>query len=452
MPIPKHLVAIFGGAVSGAEAAYQLTKRGIPVVVFDQNTLPYGKIEDGLPKWHSKLRDKEETKINSKLSHPLVQFVPNVALGTNLDFNDLLKDWGFSAILLATGAWKDRPLPIRGIDRYVNKGLYYQNPFIYWYNHFHEPSYAEMQYKTPDKTIIIGGGLASLDVAKVIMFQNVEKALRARGIEENLFTLDRSIAKVLDKHQLTLEDLGIEGCTLYYRRRIKDMPLSSAPTDTPELLAKTQKVHEKILNNYQSKYLFKMAPCHVPVNKIVENGRLVGLMMQKTQIIDRKVIPIEGTEYEVRSPLVIASIGSIPEPIEGIPMEWQTFKVNQEELCRIEGYDNVFALGNAVTGRGNILESLKHGRALSNAIADRYFDQEVRFSTLLRTKETAIAQQIEGISTLIRQLPEIDRKKYAAIQKRVVALQHRAAYKGNFMEWVGQHLPLRLEALLGEHL
>ena len=69
---------------------------------------------------------------------------------------------------------------------------------------------------------------------------------------------------------------------------------------------------------------------------------------------------------------VIASIGSIPQPIEGIPMQWQTYKVNQDDCCRIEGYENAFALGNAVTGRGNILESLKHGRNITNTIADHY--------------------------------------------------------------------------------
>ena len=61
-----HFVAIFGGAVAGSEAAYQMAMRGFRVVVFDQNTLPYGKIEDGLPKWHEKLRDKEEGKINEE--------------------------------------------------------------------------------------------------------------------------------------------------------------------------------------------------------------------------------------------------------------------------------------------------------------------------------------------------------------------------------------------------
>ena len=106
-----------------------------------------------------------------------------------------------------------------------------------------------MTFETPDDTIIIGGGLASLDVAKVLMFENVERALRARGIEENMFTLDRSIAKVLDKHWLTLEDLDIKGCTLYYRRRIIDMPLTSAPTETPVLLERAQNIRAKIFKN-----------------------------------------------------------------------------------------------------------------------------------------------------------------------------------------------------------
>ncbi|MDH3652399.1 MAG: FAD-dependent oxidoreductase, partial [Saprospiraceae bacterium] len=226
MAAPNYVVAIFGGAVSGSEAAHQLAQRGIPSVVFDQNALPYGKIEDGLPKWHVKLRDKEINKINEKLSHPLVTFVPNTELGKDVDFEDLT-NWGFSAVLLATGAWNDRPLPIDGIEAYLGKGLVYQNPFIYWYNHKHEPDFDQGDYEIKDDVAIIGGGLASLDVAKVLMFETVQKALSDRGHQIDLFTLDRSIVKVLDGLNLTLDDLNVKGCTLYYRRRIKDMPLAS---------------------------------------------------------------------------------------------------------------------------------------------------------------------------------------------------------------------------------
>jgi hypothetical protein len=52
----RHVVAVVGGATAGAEAAAMLADRGVVVVVFEQNQRPYGKIEDGLPRWHVKLR------------------------------------------------------------------------------------------------------------------------------------------------------------------------------------------------------------------------------------------------------------------------------------------------------------------------------------------------------------------------------------------------------------
>src|SRR5512136_1631123 len=107
---PGHFVAIIGGAVAGSEAASRLSARNINCVVFEQNPLPYGKLETGLPKWHVNLRNSQEDKIDVKLRHPLVHYVPAVRLGKDLSFIDLITNWNFSAILLATGAWQDRPL------------------------------------------------------------------------------------------------------------------------------------------------------------------------------------------------------------------------------------------------------------------------------------------------------------------------------------------------------
>jgi len=416
-------------------------------VVFDQNALPYGKIEDGLPKWHSKLRDKEISRIDEKLAHPLVSYVPYAQLGKDIDFKEVVEHWGFSAVLLATGAWKDRPLPIDGIAQYVNKGLYYQNPFIYWYNHFHEPNFAGQRYETPDDAIIIGGGLASLDVAKALMFQNVERALKEKGYQENMFTLDRSIAKVLEKYDLKLADLGLKGCTIYYRRRIKDMPLSTQATDTPAALLKAQRIQEKIFKNYQSKYLFNIQPCNVPIGTIVDNDRLVGLQMQRTMIQYNKVVPIPNSDYEVRSPLVISSIGSIPQPISGIPMQWQTYQTHPNELCRIEGYANAFALGNAVTGRGNILESLKHSRAISTTLAEQCLTSKT-LQQKIQSKEEVVSEQIQQI---LPTLSPLAMDTYQTIQQKVKSLQQQVQYGGDYRAWVAQNLPVRLEELLSGH-
>jgi NADPH-dependent glutamate synthase beta subunit-like oxidoreductase len=53
MPEPElYAIAVVGGATAGAEAAGIFSQYGILTVVFEQNPRPYGKIEDGLPRWH----------------------------------------------------------------------------------------------------------------------------------------------------------------------------------------------------------------------------------------------------------------------------------------------------------------------------------------------------------------------------------------------------------------
>src|SRR5260370_5745882 len=165
---PAHVVAIVGGAVSGSVAAQILADRGCHVVVFDQHERPYGKIEDGLPRWHTKLRHQEYGKIDQRLTHERIHCVPCTRLGRDLDFEELATAWGFSALLLANGAWRDRPLEVPGVDDYVDRGLVYQNPLVYWFNHKNEQAYCGPRYEIPEGTLCVGGGLASIDVIKII--------------------------------------------------------------------------------------------------------------------------------------------------------------------------------------------------------------------------------------------------------------------------------------------
>lgn len=438
----KHLVAIFGGAVSGAEAAAQLAENGIESVVFEQNALPYGKIEDGLPKWHVKLRDKEEGRINEKISSPLVHYVPLCALGRDISFEEVVSDGRFSAVLLATGAWRDRPLPIEGIEDFEYQGLAYQNPFIYWFNHNHEPEYNGQKFDIVDGAIIIGGGLASLDVAKVLMFETVQKALKERGHDIDLFTMDRGINRVLDDLGLSLNDLGIKGCTLYYRRRIMDMPLSPAATDTPEQLAKAQAVREKILTNYQNKFLFNVEANYMPVDKIVEDGDLKGIRFQKTEVRNEKLVPVEGEYLDARADLIISSIGSLPELIPGVPAKYQVFDIEDDAICRVRGYKHVFALGNAVTGRGNINESMKHGREISQKVIEEHLGK------MRIDKNAQIDATVEKITETVEQ-NALSEEQYAGTIQMIKQLQAKVGYDNNFDAWVNSHLPPRLEHLLG---
>ena len=109
---PSHCVAVIGGATAGAEVADRLASQGVTVVVFEQNPRPFGKIEDGLPRWHAALRRKEYDTITRKLGRDGVHYVPNTHIGRDVDFPDLTQAWGFSAVILANGAWRDRSLPV----------------------------------------------------------------------------------------------------------------------------------------------------------------------------------------------------------------------------------------------------------------------------------------------------------------------------------------------------
>src|SRR5688500_12818746 len=98
---PTHVVATVGGAVAGSGPAALLAGRGALAGVLAQNARPYGNIEDGLPRWHTALRQQEYQKIDENLSRPNVLFVPQTRIGRDWDFGDVTREWGLSATVLA---------------------------------------------------------------------------------------------------------------------------------------------------------------------------------------------------------------------------------------------------------------------------------------------------------------------------------------------------------------
>ncbi len=445
-----YYAAIFGGAVAGSEAANQLTAKGIKVVVFEQNEIPYGKIEYGLPKWHYKLRDRQEKIIDERLQHPLVTFVPKTALGTQLDIKEVSEKWGFASVLLATGAWRDRPLPVDGIDDYIGKGLYYQNGLISWFNQNHDPAYKGPQFELKDDAIIIGGGLASIDTSKMVMIELTRSALKERGIEADALTLEhKGIIPFLEEHNLSLEALGIKGCTLYTRHSVADMPLTTLPDNpTEEEIQKAAALREKMLNKVLDRFGFKMAFQKQAADKIVENGRLTGMVFKNTEYENGRIVVVEGTEQIVKTPLVISAIGSIPQQIPGLPLKGEIYDVDSVENGKINGFENVFALGNAVTGRGNIRQSQVHSRQVSENIVDTYLaytdeDYEAIFEAASKRAE----KRIDSIFSHFTEVEKLSEKEVKAIDDKLKALQESVGYDGNYEQWVRSHLCARLESM-----
>ncbi len=437
----SQIVAIIGGGVAGSEAAAQLVKRGVEVLIFEQNALPYGKIEEGLPKWHIKLRNQEEQKIDEKLDHPDIHYVPCTRFGKDISLKDL-QQWGVSAILLAFGAWRDRRLPIKDIDNYIGKGLYYQNQLVSWFNHQHEDRWSGMSCKIEDDAIIIGGGLASLDVVKIVMIELLLSSLQKLGIQQDLFTLEKEgIPAVLRRHKLSLKKLGIKGCTLYYRRRIEDMPITPLPTKISKLQKeKIYSLRKRILANLQRHYCFRVVENHFPVDKLVQDDRLIGLVFQERGA--------SGKLRKVYSPLIISSIGSVPEKYSEIPFENDLLALEEPLFVKVKGLENVFAIGNAVTGKGNIRESLTHSRTTTQHLLENFLQwQRNHFRELVKVQELQTVTTIKEIDHHLKTRTGLTPKKINTIFQKVQQLQLKVGYTGRYRDWIARHLPIRLENL-----
>ena len=447
-----HYVAIFGGSVAGSEAASELARRGIRTAVFEQHALPYGKLESGLPVWHMNLRDRQEGIIDEKLQNEMIEFIPLTRLGKDIKFDEFIQSWGFSAVLLATGAWRDRPIPATGFEPFIGKGFHYQNPFVNWFNHRHEPGYKGIIFDVPDETIIIGGGLASLDVAKIAMLEIVHKAFASKGKEIDILTLEhKGIDGILGELKLSLKDLGVKGCTLYTRQGIREMPLNPIPEDAdPDQLEKLYESRAKILQRVMDKYLFNLQENRVAIEPICEDGRMMGAVFQETKTTGDKIINVDNSFKVVKSLLIISAIGSVPEQIEGIPLKGEIYDVEDIDTGKIKGFNNVFALGNAVTGRGNIRQSQAHGRQVSENIVDQYLVwHEDDYKEIFDAASNRVDSRVISIGERLKEVAPLSVEQMHLIHQCVKERQKAVGYDGNYSKWIKDHLPVRLEKLIG---
>ena len=445
----RHYIAVIGGSISGSEAANLLAKSGFRIVVFEMNALPYGKIEDGLPKWHVKLRNRQIKEIDNKLDHENIRYVPLVKIGGDIDFNDLVNNWGFSAIILANGAWKDREFPLPGIDKFRDRGLIYQNDFIYWFNHYHESDYKGKSYEIQDGAIIVGGGLASLDVVKIFMIELVRDKLKEiYDIDEDLFNLEKyGIDKVLNNHKISYDKLNIRGINLVYRRNADDMPLKSPRDESKESRDKARMVSAKLLNNYLEKYKFNFKPLRIPIDFIEEGDKLKGLVLQKVVVYNGRIVPLENETEELRSEMIVSSIGSLPEQIDGLQYEYSALKMRKHVDYHVFGFNNVFAVGNAVTGRGNIQESKQHGQKITRRIIDEHLTDDALEAWLSNINNSIKENVSQNVDSIIEEISSQEIQPENIIQNiltKTKAINDRNGYT-SYSEWIERHLPVRLE-------
>ena len=353
-------------------------------------------------------------------------------------------------MILANGAWRDRDLGVPGAEEFVDKGLVYQNPFIYWYNHKNEKSYTGPRYETPDEALVVGGGLASIDVVKVLQLENYERALKARGIARQHARAGKK------RHPGRLqgawhrpEDLGVKGCLLIYRRREQDMPLAQPPDNaTPEQIAKTEPVRQKMLRLARDKYLFRVQDRRLTTGLVVENGRLVGLKVAETKVEGRRAEPIPGSEHELRAPLVISSIGSVPEIIPGVAMKGEYYTFNDEDLPRYSGCGSRvrrWERGHRAGQHSRFARAQPESDHPTHRKLHWRGDGDAIMSALYAAAEARGAAQARAVEERVETLPALSGSEVAAIEQRIRNLQERVGYTADYDSWITRETPPDLE-------
>jgi hypothetical protein len=173
---------------------------------------------------------------------------------------------------------------------------------------------------------------------------------------------------------------------------------------------------------------------------LVQDNRLAGLKFKETEVVEGRVKVKDDSEYEVRSPQVISSIGSIPEENEGIDMKDELYDISDSETGKLKQYDNVFALGNVVTGKGNIKASFLHGKQVALHLMDNFLAwKEEDYEKIFEISSQRAEERVGKIAEILKEKNLLRVEQIQTILNKVSLFQKKAGYNGSYSDWIAKH-------------
>ena len=251
---------------------------------------------------------------------------------------------------------------------------------------------------------------------------------------------------MLNAKGLKYADLGIAPCRLYYRRRVIDMPLSDIPAGTPDKRADAlRQARVKIVDKAQRKFLFEFHELRAPGKVIVENGAMAGLNFNRTEVTGSQVKTVEEGVEDARAQLTISSIGSIPQPIPGIPQKGVLYLRRSEDRPADGRLDRrVRGRKRALTGKGNI-KGCQSGTEIGMRVAEAYLGLSNEKLDLAEGTRKQAAASAEKIACAMSVRPKIAPEGVASLLRRVRERQRAVGYEGSFRAWLAKVTPADLQ-------
>jgi hypothetical protein len=224
------------------------------------------------------------------------------------------------------------------------------------------------------------------------------------------------------------------------------MPLAQPPDNaTPEQVAKTELVRQKMLRIARDKYLFRCQDRRMTTGIIVQDGRLAGLKVSETKIEGRKAEAIPGSEHELRASLVVSSIGSVPEKLSEINMNGEYYTFAGKDVPRYTAMDRVFGVGNVVTGQGNIRVSLIHSQKVTKRVVDCMKGDDGNAAAGAGSTEQQVASEVDAIGKQIEAIPQLSDDQMAEVERQVHVLQQKVGFTSDYDSWIAKVTPPDLE-------
>ena len=320
--VAEERIAVIGSGPAGLTVAYELSRKGYGVTVFEALPEAGGMLRKCIPNF--RLPKRFLAKEIQSIADLGVEIKTGVAIGQELNFNGLWRE-GYKAIFVGVGAHKTQKLKIEGGDL---KGITHALDFLWRVN-------SEENVEIGENVVVIGGGNVAVDAARTALMAREALKMRAKAV------------------------------TILYRRSREGMP--AIPWEVKEAESEGVKIE------------FLVSP-----KKIVgESGRVSAIECVRMELGEpdesgrRKAVPIAGSDFKRETDMVILAIGETPD-VEFLPKE---IMLNEDGTVAVDpmtmetNLKGVFAGGDAVTGPATVIEAILAGKRAAESI-----DQYLRMS------------------------------------------------------------------------